>query len=377
MARRDRNITEGAHIKRNTHGTSNELSFSVLDAAKNTADATDPVQREDPFWAENREEVTRRKKRRRQRRLRTQLAGGALVVALGALAGWAIYAGLQVSHEMQAELGRAIGLIQEADGAVLPFDEVVVKAMTEPAPTLAEADLPKAYEEAAAQLDAAAPQLDSARAIVEGVQPDLRSARDLEASNELLRSLNARRNMMASGREALDAASDTIQAYRHVGQGWDQLLAADALARDAAALASLAGEGNMRASLAKTEEALAAFSQAKDEFTVAQSLAPEVDLAPYVDYAALRLEAQQAARASGYAFLGSDVEGAVQQNNLYNSLDSEAANLMRDLGHDPAALVEARFNEQRATLFESYRQARGQASDADAFLNDYVGALGG
>ena len=376
MARRDRNITTGAHIKRNTHGTSNELSFSVLDAAKNSADATDPLQREDPFWADAGEEVSRRKRKRRRKRLRMQLASAALGVVVVGLVGWAVWAGMQTSHEMQAELARAASLVEQADEAILPFDELVVKAMTEPAPTLDEEGLPQAWEQAAPSLDGALAKLEEARSVVESVQPDLRSARDLEASNELLRTLNARRDMVASGREALDAACATIAAHRDVREGWDLLLAADATSRDAAALASLAGEANMRASLAKTEEALATFSQAKDELVVAQSLAPEVALGPYVDYAAKRVEAQQAARTSGYAFLDSDVEGAVQQNNRYNSLDSEAATLMRELDHDPAALVEARFNEQRSTLFESYRLARSQASDADAFLNDYVGAMG-
>lgn len=38
MARRSDKLTRAAHIKRNTRGTSNELSFSVLDAAKNALD---------------------------------------------------------------------------------------------------------------------------------------------------------------------------------------------------------------------------------------------------------------------------------------------------------------------------------------------------
>lgn len=41
MSKRESKITHAAHIKRNTAGTSNELSFSVLDAAKNALDAGD------------------------------------------------------------------------------------------------------------------------------------------------------------------------------------------------------------------------------------------------------------------------------------------------------------------------------------------------
>ena len=38
MANRIDKVAKAAHIKRNTEGTSNEISFSVLDAAKNSLD---------------------------------------------------------------------------------------------------------------------------------------------------------------------------------------------------------------------------------------------------------------------------------------------------------------------------------------------------
>lgn len=38
MAKRIDKVAKAAHIKRNTEGTSNEISFSVLDAAKNSLD---------------------------------------------------------------------------------------------------------------------------------------------------------------------------------------------------------------------------------------------------------------------------------------------------------------------------------------------------
>lgn len=41
MAKRDEKLTHAAHIKRHTAGTSNEISFSVLDAAKNALDGED------------------------------------------------------------------------------------------------------------------------------------------------------------------------------------------------------------------------------------------------------------------------------------------------------------------------------------------------
>ena len=41
MGKREDKITRAAHIKRHTRGTSNEISFSVLDAAKNALEGDD------------------------------------------------------------------------------------------------------------------------------------------------------------------------------------------------------------------------------------------------------------------------------------------------------------------------------------------------
>ena len=155
MARAERRITKGAHIKRNTHGTSNEISFSVLDAARNTADAENPMDKDDPFWAHADEEVVRRKRRRRARRARSvalMVAAGIAVVALaGAGAWWA----LQASQQTQGELDRAVALVEEADEVILPFDELAVEGMTADLSAMADDGFRTRYEQMTPQLDEA------------------------------------------------------------------------------------------------------------------------------------------------------------------------------------------------------------------------------
>lgn len=375
MARGKGRINQGAHIKRNTHGTSNEISFSVLDAVKNTADATDPLEKEDPFWAHADEEVSRRKKRRRQQRLLFRVLVGIGCGALAALVGVGVWWGLQANQEMQGELGRVIGTIEEADEVVLPFDELAVKAMTESLGTLDEQGFRDSYAALLPQVDEALQKLDQARTDTEKLQPHLKAPADLETSNQVLVTISARKNMLAAGRDALQATDEAVQAYVAVQDAWNTLLAADTAARDAASLASLEGEANMRASLEKTDEAIAGFTQARDEFSLAAGLCPDAALDPYVDYVSTRLEAQEAARASTNAYLASNVEAMVQQNNRYNTLDSQAAAAMRSLNQQPTTLVSINFGQRRAGLFETYMQDRQRAADADAFLNDYVSSL--
>lgn len=376
MARAERRITKGAHIKRNTHGTSNEISFSVLDAKKNVADAADPMDKDDPFWAHADEEVVRRKKRRRARRIRSMAIMGAAGVAVVALAVAGVWWVLQANQQLQGELGRAVELIEEADEIVLPFDELAVEGMTKDLSTMADDGFRTRYDEMLPKLDQALAKLDEAQASVENVQGSLRTPTDLEASNQILVSISARRNMIGAGRDALAVTNDAVTAYAAVRDGWEALLAADTAARDAASLAALEGAANIQASLGKTEEALAGFATARDDFALAVELCPDAELSPYVDYANTRIEALDAARASNNAYLEDDVASMVQNNNRYNTLDSQAASLMRTLSQQPIDLVVIAYGHQRETIFQTYMQDRQRAADSDAFLNDYVSNMG-
>lgn len=375
MARAERRITKGAHIKRNTHGTSNEISFSVLDAKKNTADATDPVEREDPFWAQADEEISRRKKRRRQRRARSLVLMVAAGVAVVALAVAGIRWGMQANHEVKGQLGGVVETIEAADQVVLPFDELAVEAMTESLDAMAEDGFRDRYAELIPQLEEAQGQLEQAKADTERIQGSLCSPSDVEASNQVLVSVSARLNMIGAGRDALGEADAAVEAYQAADAAWATLLEADTAARDAASLAALEGEANMRASLGKTDGALAGFATARDGFVRAAELCPDAGLSPYVEYVDARIEAQQAARASTNAYLDGDVDTMVQQNNQYNTLDSQAASLMRTLNQQPLGLLALDYGQRREGLFQTYMQDRQRAADADAFLNDYVSAM--
>lgn len=376
MARADRRITKGAHIKRNTHGTSNEISFSVLDAARNTADAANPVDKDDPFWAQADEEVVRRKRRRRARRARSLALMGAAGIAVVALAAAGVWWAVQASQQTQGELDRAVALVEEADEVVLPFDELAVEGMTADLSAMADDGFRDRYEQMLPQLDEALAKLDEAQADVERAQGHLRSPKDLEASNQILVSISARRNMIGAGRDALGCTDDAVAAYVAVREGWAALLAADTAARDAASLASLEGTANIQASLGKTDEAIGGFGTAREDFSLAAGLCPEAGLEPYVDYIGTRIEALEAARASNEAYLADDVDAMVQGNNRYNTLDSQAAALMRTLSQQPVDLVVIDYGHQREAIFQTYMQDRQRASDSDAFLNDYVSSKG-
>lgn len=463
MKSRDDKIAGAAHIKRHTEGTSNEISFSVLDAAKNTmegtsrrapqrlrfpglghialftlgrarkpistprkergitlstgefvsseasaresstpqtvsgidveaqtgvaegaslvSDARREARREQasapsaPSWKTPEEEVARRKASRKRHK---RLAVAACVVALGAglaLGLTTLYSGYVEQQDKRQQLADAISAIEAADEQILPFDDLVQQTSSAKLEQIDAEDFKRDFEQRSGALDAAEKTLEQAKEDIEAMSGRLGDARDAEAANRALEAINARMNMIQSGRDALDETSCALDAYEQALLSWNELLAADAAARDAAALVTETTPDNVRASMEKTAEAQSGFSQAKQSIEEVAELYEGVDVQPFIDYVGLRLEAQSWALVSDQAVLDRDKQAAAEANDAYNAVDARAAELMTQQPDEPADLVARAYESASEGYFSSYEAERTRAADADAFLRDYLGTF--
>ncbi len=419
------------HIKSHTRGTSNEISLSVLHArrarieegeAKSTHGvALTPKTMAEVAAEEARneahaalglsnpaDEVSRRKsKRTKQRAFRIIAVTAACLAAVAAVA-FAVYSNMSMSQQRHDQLTEAIGLIEEADTTLFAFDGIVVSAMQSSLEQMAADNMPLRYETCLPTLDTAEEQMARARGIIEGAQGSLASATDREAANEMLATLNARQALIDNGKAAMDETVVVIDLYESVDAGWNGLLDADALARDAAALSAYTTTATLDAALAKTDEAIDAFASVRAAFAKAREdvaeqrtyqadlhggelpAAPEGEsadenpvtaldaldaaLGTYLDYVDLRIDAQYEAKRSTQAIIDHDAAVAQEANDAYNVLDSQAVALIRGADDQPLQHVVSLFELEREDLFSGYEQVRLRASQADAYLSEYLAA---
>ncbi len=417
------------HIKRHTQGTSNEISFSVLHALRARADegeskrkrgvALTPKTMAEVAAEEARNEahaalglagssdeaVLRKSKRTRKRIVRIA-AVAAVVCASVAVVAFTVLSSMSMSQQRHDQLTDAIGLIEEADTTLFSFDSVVVSAMGSSLEQMVTDDISLRYDTCLPTLEPAEEQLGKARTIVEQAQGNLASAEGREVANQILVTLNARQELIDSGTAAMDETVVIIDLYESVDSGWNGLLDADALARDAAALSAYTTTATLEAALAKTDEAIdafatvrAAFAKAKEDVAeqttyqadlhggeapeVPQGASPEDDpmaalhaldeaLGLYLDYVELRIDAQYEAKRSTQAIIDHDATAAKEANDSYNYLDSQAVGLIRGAEDQPLQHVVRLFELERQQLFVGYEQARSRAAQADAHLSDYL-----
>ena len=323
-------------------------------------------------WTTPVDEVARRKSTRKRRKALVIGAAAVAVVALCAVGINALVATMQEQQTTRGRLVAAIQKVEEADETLIAFDELVVSTINDDELQLVPADLEQVYHELSPQLDVAVNKLVEARSLIERLMPSLVDNRDIEAANQSIAAINARMNMVDSGRVVMEENVAARKAMADCDEGWRLLLEADGLARDAAALVTNTTPENVEASIAKTTEAIALFEQALACMESAQDNYDKMDLSTVLTYLGLRIDSLHCAIASDQAYLARDKETAGSKNDEYNALDEQAVALAGSLTGSPSAEAVSLLEGEKADAEAAYISERGLASSADTFLRGYL-----
>lgn len=425
MSRKNKHtkLSHAAHIKRHTEGTSNELSFSVLDAAKNAADAEEgrdskvkmprfggiplftlpgkkkphttpqkeealPLSSKGPVGMPSQlstpativpetpkkqyeppvEEIARRKTRRR---LRNGLAVAVVAVALVGLAGAGasfLYKEYTAYNERVSYLETSLSDLTQAYDIIMEMDAIVAGEMTD--------ENAAKVTEVEDKLAEATALLDEAESSLQPAESEANRAEEKEAVANASAAISAGRDMIEQGPSIMEAAVSAMQAMQTIEVAWADVIQADTLARDAAALIADTTMENVEASKEKSVQARDLFGEALVQFQDAAAVYPSADLSGQIDYIEKRIAAMEYAIASDDAILAYDKETAASQNDAYNAVDQEAAELAQTLPDNPSELVKSAYLRDIEQSEKLYNEARSIASTADAFIRDYLGSNG-
>ena len=393
------------HIKRRTRGSSNEISFSVLDAAREARDAEERDRREGGSGGPSLFTLGKGKKPRPtpvkgqsivlsgeapaspsasssavDRKMRGIVPVFVVVCALLVITlvgGQALMSMREQQKSLLDTLNDQVDIIKSCDESLLPFDELVIEqcdakrlspSATGDAAPSAEA-LNEGYRAVVAEIAPMRAQLEDSIASMETLQSSLSDNDDKEAASQVVTAARSRLNMLDAGVSIIEESMMATEAFLKARSGWNAVINADAAIREATALAEEMSKENILASQAKGNEALAFLEEAQQDFSQAAYLS--LDLAAFKAYVAKRIESQQAALAADEAYLSRNKEELEAQNSRYNALEEEAAALAQKLGEDdPEQIVALRFYEE---IEADYEAERLKAGNADAFLREYLG----
>ncbi len=384
------------HIKQHTAGTSNELSFSVLDAKRDEAapvsglsprDMTElgrvslftlpgkqpqgdssapsgfgmaPQQRHraasgaTSFSYASQSEVVFRKHRRSARRI---------VAVLGAIAlvGVVVFAGTRIAgvafertQRSSAAIDEAYALLESSDEAILALDSAVAMPAQGSNSVL---------NDRLSSLAAVESLLDRAINRAEEVSSQKSDSEYLEVASQIKEAAIARKDLVEKGRISLVQGKTAKRGADLAMQAWEQTMSADAAARSAVADANPSNYD-----IAAAQESVALFQDALVLVRQAMVEYPQADFSLFETYLEKRGNALQNAIACAVSLRSGD-EAASNANAIaYNNTEQEAAQIASSLPDNPAQPILDVFGEEGADADEAYQEARKRASRADAAL---------
>lgn len=371
------------HIKRNTHGSSNEISFDVLDAARDDQSTARPKQPTVMISAREgqgsyhgvsgsstlsgQEEVERRKRRRRTRLVVLWALAIACVVAVVAVAVLSVQRHFADVRTFDERLESLVAALVEVDDQLAEIDTLMDDPVSEGASA------------ARAEAVGAMPSL---RERIAGIREDALSAAPLALGDQdsiVLAQIDeacaAREDMLAAAEAAFGVSGQMEGASARLNSVWNDVLASDQAAREASQHAnSAATEGQIASA---REETLAAQDLLKANLGEMQLIAQEnqrINLSLQLEYLQVRIESLDYALATADAFIAGDREQAKAQNDLYNEKDAQAVAIAESLPLSPDTIVEESFDPALAGFVDNYGQARNRAIAADSVIRARVDA---
>ncbi|MGI6105237.1 MAG: hypothetical protein ACOYD7_03480 [Raoultibacter sp.] len=427
MAKKDSKLATAAHIKRHTEGTSNELSFSVLDAKKNQADveegkddkvqsprfgglpifswrpgkkrsvATPTKEQALPLTGEPAElpanadlhtaspepltlstgsqaersygspedEIVRRKHQRRRKRVVAAVVGIAVAVALLGGGGYFVYTEVTNHQEQVGVLEQSLDKIEQADKTILAIDEVLAVSWD----AREEATMNKLLN----QISSSKEYLNEAEKLAHTSLDNMRDVSEKSVAEQSLVAIDSRKEMLDSAETLLEASIQAQEDTKLLAQAWEKVLRGDELAREAASIVTATTPENVTTSRDKSAEAKAAFEEAQFLTNELSSSFLNLEIQKLQGYIAKRIEASGYSIASDEAILAQNRQVAEEQNAAYNAADAEASALAREIPEDTKTIIDQAYEIYTEEKQAQYSDMRLSASTADAFLRDYLG----
>lgn len=374
-------VFEFLHIKGRTAGSSNELSLDVLEhksveaqgkAGKSTKPPKPPKASQGSYHGvagttslSGQAEVERRKKARQASRMRLYVV---ITVFLVVLIGAGVYAGIRL-YEKQvdttSQINALVDRLVEIDDAIVAIDRNMEDPLDEERAAERStklADIPKLTK----KLDGVS---DDAQSLL-GLSLDERSEITV---NQINKAVQARKEMLSTAQKAFKLSAEAANQEERANSIWNEVLNADQLVREAISASNKATTQD------STVKALEDIRLARDGFETASGelklMADEynVDFKDQQVYLAKKLEALDHAIATSEALVAGNREVAEAENDAYNDIDQEAADLAADLPPAIGDIVQKQFIRNMENCKEDYSRARSRAVDADSVIREYLG----
>ena len=398
-------VFDHLHIKRNTAGSSNELSFDVLDAARDDLDGKrkkgkrtfafpssggfqtdspaspnlsqpEPRSAKTPSLQDNQgvsrygklaadKEVERRKRARRAHSVRLWVVGAIVVLAAIAAAAWLGYRHYVEVQDFSVRFDALVNRFAEEDAFLSQIDDLM-GSLDDEAKSSKRAD-------AAKDIPNIMEGVGRTKANASDAQPLATSNEDRAVLAKIAETCDARIGMLAAAQEAFDVSAEKEERCKEAAQIWSSVVNASQEAKEATkAFNAASTEDAVKNARKQTETAMKQLQDAQKRLKTMAASGKNIDLSKQDEYLTAKIESLEAAVATSDALIDGDRDLAKKKNEEYNAIDGKAATLAKQLPLTAEETVETAYAEDLARCAAAYQSARDEAVAADTLIREYI-----
>ena len=358
-------LSRAVHVKSKTLGSSNEISMSVLDAAKeNTIPEPSLTPVTESSFSQNlsesfASEVAKKKAKRRKNKIIFSSVAGLVLLLIILFIGFSVYAYVSRVNDFSASFNEVVECLAKSDEAISKTNDILEKpTSTESRRTIGE--VPRDIESAQASLKDCTELVDKIKE--KAVLPS-----EKEKAYQLQNSLEARIELLGKGEQILEHLKGAIEAI-------DSLEASKAKADEiatqeqrTATLVSNPTTENLNSAKTSIDSATVCVNATINSLEEAKKKCTEADLSNYSQYLTNKKEALSCQAQAIQAILDEDTTKAREYQTKYETADIQAKKYAETISYigDPVLSV---YKDKVKELSQEYENARTQVAAADEYL---------
>lgn len=374
-------VFDHLHIKRHTAGSSNELSFDVLDAAKTDLEASSSkyslISRSrfsnkgnyrgvsQTSTLSGQAEVVRRKRARRTSAFVFWFMLGAFVLVISCVILWVGYRHYIEVQDFSTRFDSLVNQFSEEDSFLADVD-ILMESLDDDGSS-------QKRKDALGKMDEVVDGIGRIKANADSARPLALTQADEAALAQIMESADARIEMVEAAREAFSRTSECEQVVDRTCAVWNDVVDFAQSAKEASSQANAATtEEATREALEKTQRALDGMNQAVKDLVDIEGEKRGIDLSAQKGYLAEKIRALEYAVETGEALLDGDRDKADEKNRQYNEADKLSAQLAKDIPLSPQGAVEAAYDYELNACKQRYDTARTRAGVSDSAVKSYL-----
>ena len=374
-------VFDHLHIKKHTVGSSNELSFDVLDNARAGLDGKTSrssmlgsssyarrgnyhgVAGTTTFSGEA--EVIKRKKSRKMRNYAFWMAAAlvVLVAACGIL--WIGYRHYLEVQNYATRYDSLVNQFAEEDSFISELDGLMS--------SLEDDSAVQAREDSLARIPEMMEGVEKIRSNAESARPLALDERDNKALDNIVDAVDVRTEMLSLAQKAFTLNQAREKREQQVNEIWNGIVDSVQGAKEASFLANEATtEQSTSEAVEKTSKSLEEMNAAIAKITAIEQGDPKIDLSVQKAYLEEKVRSLEYAVQTGQSLLEGDREKAESMNALYNESDKKAAELAKTMPISPDTSVYEAYAPQLHAYAQGYDACRDKAAQIDAEIRSYL-----